>query len=144
VNKLAYRRAGLLSRAGLFQNGIRLKSHRGKYKANRDDGHTGLLELGRTWIDPVPVVYLDSQAIHLVRSFKWRELFGPCLLILLALFSGFHLAALLCLVLTPHLADSIRNDGSGPARYLVFGIKAGFILAVYIGLAWLTYPRIAS
>lgn len=142
-NKLAYRRAGFLTRTGLFQNGKRLKSKRGKFQVTKDDGHTGVLELRRKLIDPIPVVFFDSQEIKLVRPFKWWELAWPCMLALSALFAGLYWVALLCLYLSPHLADTFRNDGSGLRRHYVFGLKAGFILILLFALAWLTYPRIS-
>ena len=131
-----------MARPGLFQNGKRLERINGGFRVTKDDGQSGVIQLGRTWLDPVPVVYLDSQTVRLVRPLKWQEIAWPCLLVLAALFAGLYLIGLVIVFLLPHLAESFREDGCGRKRHLLFGIKTGFILALFIALAWLTYPGI--
>jgi hypothetical protein len=70
---LAVRPAGLLRGVKILQNNSEVSGKRRRYEVRDDADKTRVIELKGRFIDPLPALSIDGEAIELGRPLAWYE-----------------------------------------------------------------------
>ena len=132
TRKLHVRSAGFWSGPKVLVDGRVAEGKRGVYQIPDNTGKTREIKTKYSLFDPIPVLELDGEKIHVARQLTWYEYtwMGIPILLLLtggALGGAFGFAAIYS------SARIFRSERSVPAKYVLSGlISVGAALAFFV------------
>lgn len=131
---LVVRPAGLLRGVKLLQNNSEVKGKRGRYEVRDDADKTRVVELKGRFIDPLPSLSIDGEAIELGRPLAWYEYAWLGLPMVLVTVGG-ALGGALGFGAAYSSARVFRSDRSGFAKYALTGFISISAAIIFLTLA---------
>jgi hypothetical protein len=140
TRSLSLRPAGMLRGAKLLQSGSQLRGKRMTFEVRDDADRSRVVRIKGRFLDPLPVIEIDGEPIHLGRSLTWYEYAWMGIPVVLVTIGG-ALGGALGFAAAYGNARIFRGDRSAPAKYALTGLVslgtavAFLVLATVIQLA---------
>ena len=132
--KLTVRTAGLFKGAVLLLDGQPMKAKRGKYVIKNDAGDDTSVRIDAVFIDPIPVVKIEAEVVHLAPAFSWYEYVWIGIPVLLV-FVGGALGGGLGVAAGYSNTRIFRSDLGTGIKYLLTGLTTAAALVAFLVLA---------
>lgn len=131
TQQISVRTAGFFSPAKLFLNGTPVQPDKGKYLVRDDSGAETVITLKGNFIDPIPVVMIGDEAVHLARPLTWYE-YAWIGLPLAMMFIGGALGGALGFGAAFASSHVFRGERGPLAKYALTGLISLGAFAAYV------------
>jgi hypothetical protein len=120
----------------LLLDGVPQKGKKNKYEVPDNGGMTREVQMKHNWLDPIPKLEIDGEAIQLAEPLIWYQYIWMGLPILLV-FAGGAIGALLGFYATYANSRIFRSERSTGSKYALTGLVSlaavlGFIILATI------------
>ena len=132
--QLTVRTAGLFKGTVLLLDGQPMKAKRGKYVIKNDAGDDTSVRIDAVFIDPIPVVKIETEVVRLAPAFSWYEYVWIGIPVLLV-FVGGALGGGLGVAAGYYNTRIFRSDRGTGTKYLLTGLTTVAALVAFLVLA---------
>lgn len=132
---LSLQTAGWLKGPRLLAEGREVEGKKNKFEVRDDSDRTRVVQLKGRLLDPLPVLEIDGEALHLGRPLAWYEYVWMGIPVVLVVAGG-ALGGAIGFAAAYSSARVFRSDRSPIAKYFVSGlisVSAGVVFIILAG-----------